>query len=132
MACFASRETNAKKLDKIARDFLFNEEKNGFSFAHGLGHGIGTSVHQNPPVLSINSIDTIKPYQTHSIEPGLYGKDNEENAFGIRLENCIYSDLNFKKTSLSKFPFEEVLIDYSLLNKKEIDAIKSWQAGFNE
>ena len=133
LTCYLSRETNAKKLDKIARLALFDEEKNGFYFSHGLGHGIGTSVHQAPPTLSMKSKDTIKPYQIHSIEPGLYGKDIETGIeFGVRIENCVYSDLNFDKFSLSKFPFEEVLIDYSLLNKKEIDAIKLWQKEFDE
>ena len=133
LACYLSKETNAKKLDKIARDYLADEEKNGFSFAHGLGHGIGTSVHQAPPTLSINSKDTIKPFQVHSIEPGLYGKCRKTNEeFGVRIENCVYSDLNFYKISMSKFPFEEVLIDYSMLDKKEIETIKNWQKDFNE
>lgn len=127
LACYLSKETNAKKLDKIARDILLPFEKEGFYFAHGLGHGIGTSVHQNPPVLSIKSKDIIKPYQVHSIEPGLYGKNTDGVEFGVRIENCVYSDLNFNKISLSKFPFEEVLIDYNLLNETEIEAIKHWQ-----
>ncbi|MBQ4646274.1 MAG: aminopeptidase P family protein [Candidatus Gastranaerophilales bacterium] len=128
LACYNSNETNAKKIDSIARTFLKQFEKEGFYFAHGLGHGIGTSVHQNPPVLSMKSKDIIKPYQVHSIEPGLYGKDKDGVEFGVRIENCVYSDLNFKKISLSKFPFEEVLIDYSLLNKQEIELIQGWNS----
>ena len=102
--------------------------QDGFYFNHGLGHGIGTSVHQNPPVLSMKSKDIIKPYQVHSIEPGLYGKSfSTGEEFGVRIENCVYSDLQFNKISLSKFPFEEVLIDYSLLTNVEKEAIKLWQ-----
>lgn len=127
LSCFLSNETNAKKLDSIARDYLKTFEKDGFYFNHGLGHGIGTSVHQNPPRLSMISKDTIKPYQVHSIEPGLYGKSKKGEEFGVRIENCIYSDINFNKISLSKFPFEEVLIDYSFLTPTEIEEIKKWQ-----
>lgn len=127
LQCYLSFETSAKKLDSMARKILLPFEKEGFYFNHGLGHGIGTSVHQNPPVLSMNSKDTIKPFQVHSIEPGLYGKSKEGVEFGVRIENCVYSDLNFNKISLSKFPFEELLIDYSLLNSKEVEAIKNWQ-----
>ena len=126
IACYLSSETNAKRLDEIAREILEPLNKDGFYFNHGLGHGIATSVHQNPPLLSMKSKDIIKPYQIHSIEPGLYGKSNEGVEFGVRIENCVYSDLNFNKISLSKFPFEEVLIDYSLLNKKEIEFINNW------
>ena len=127
LACYLSCETQANKLDLMARGILKPLEMEGFYFGHGLGHGIGTSVHQNPPVLNMNSKDTIKPYQVHSIEPGVYGKTKDGDEFGIRIENCVYSDLNFNKISLSKFPFEELLIDYSLLNEKEIEAVKNWQ-----
>ena len=130
-ACYLSKETDCKKLDSLARKMLKEFEKEGFYFAHGLGHGIGTSVHQNPPTLSMLSNDIIKPYQVHSIEPGLYGKNKENIEFGVRLENCVYSDLNFNKISLSKFPFEDVLIDYSLLDEKEKEALKIWQESFN-
>jgi len=126
LACYLSKETNAKKLDSMARKMLAPFEKEGFYFNHGLGHGIATSVHQNPPRLSMTSKDIIKPFQIHSIEPGLYGKNKDGDEFGVRIENCVYSNIEFEKISLSNFPFEEVLIDYSLLNEKEIETIKNW------
>lgn len=133
LACYMSNETNAKKLDLIARNILKPFEKDGFYFDHGLGHGIGTSVHQNPPRLSMNSSDIIKPFQTHSIEPGLYGKSIKENIeFGVRIENCVYSDIDYKKHSLSKFPFEEILIDYSLLSDDEKCIIQKWHENFTK
>ncbi len=130
-ACYISKEINAKKLDLMAREILRPFENDGFYFNHGLGHGIGTSVHQNPPRLSMSSSDIIKPFQTHSIEPGLYGKSKKEKVeFGVRLENCVYSDIEYKKHTLTKFPFEEVLIDYSLLNQEEKDMLDNWQKEF--
>lgn len=130
-ACYTSKEINAKKLDLMAREILRPFENDGFYFNHGLGHGIGTSVHQNPPRLSMSSSDIIKPFQTHSIEPGLYGKSKKEKVeFGVRLENCVYSDIEYKKHTLTKFPFEEVLIDYSLLNQEEKDMLDNWQKEF--
>ena len=130
IACFNSKETNAKKVDKIARDMLTPFEKEGFNFNHGLGHGIGTSVHQNPPRLSITSEDIIKPYQTHSIEPGLYG--GCEIKFGVRIENCVWKDLKGKKYSLTHYPFEDILIDYSILNNEEKKFVIKWQKDFKE
>lgn len=129
--CYLSKCSNARELDNMARQILFPMYKDGFNFNHGLGHGIGTSVHQNPPRLSTLTTDIIKPYQVHSIEPGLYGKSISENIeFGVRIENCVYSDINYNKISLSKFPFEEILIDYSILNINEIELIKAWQKDF--
>lgn len=129
--CYLSSVTSAYELDFLARKILSPLYSDGFNFDHGLGHGIGTSVHQNPPGLSPSSKDIIKPYQTHSIEPGLYGRslsDGEE--FGIRIENCVYFDIDYNRISLSKFPFEEILIDYNLLSINEIETVKKWQKEF--
>ena len=96
-----------------------------------MGHGIGTSCHQNPPRLSIKSNDIIKPFQTHSIEPGLYGKSiSSDIEFGVRIENCVYYNLNYERFSLSKFSFEDILIDYNMLNTQEKEFVGKWQADF--
>lgn len=124
--CFLSDETDAKKVDEIARSFLKPFEKEGFYFNHGLGHGIGTSCHQNPPRLSSVTSDIIQPYQTHSIEPGLYGK-KDGTEFGVRIENCVYFDSEYKRFSLSNFEFEDILIDYSLLDNVEKEFVENWQ-----
>ena len=125
--CFLSNETEAKKLDNLARQILKPLNDDGFYFGHGLGHGIGTSVHQNPPRLSLNSSDIIKPLQVHSIEPGAYGINKDNLQFGVRIENCVYFDLDYRRFSLSKFPFEEVLIEYEFLNSKEKEFVEKWQ-----
>lgn len=127
IACFNLPSTDANEIDKKAREILKPYEKLGFYFNHGLGHGIGTSVHQNPPRLAIGSKDTIKPYQVHSIEPGLYGKTEDGLEFGVRIENCVYFDLNYKRHSLTKFRFEDILIDENCLTKEEKDFVKNWQ-----
>ena len=49
-----------------------------------------------------------------TIEPGLYNPET----FGIRLENsCYYEDGNVK--SFTQMPYEEKLINFSLLNDDE-------------
>ena len=111
----------------LARQILKPLNDDGFYFGHSLGHGIGTSVHQNPPRLSLNSSDIIKPLQVHSIEPGAYGKNKDNLQFGVRIENCVYFDLDYRRFSLSKFPFEKVLIEYKLLNVKEKEFVEKWQ-----
>ena len=61
-----------------------------------------------------------------TIEPGLY----KEREFGIRLENSCYLDKNKKIRSFSKFPYEKNLIDFDMLDEKELEALKEW--GLNE
>ncbi len=58
----------AKKLDKIARDFI---KQNGHEFVHGLGHGIGIKIHTSPHITK-NVNDIVRPNQIFTIEPGIY------------------------------------------------------------
>jgi len=67
-------------LDAIARSAL-----QGKHFIHGLGHGVGKKVHQNPKI-SPNSRDYLKKGIVITIEPGIYFK----NKLGIRIEDTIY------------------------------------------
>ena len=68
-----------------------------------------------------------------TIEPGLYKMgttktDDFGSEFGIRLENTVYFHNN-KKITLSKFPYEENLVNYDMLTKKEQKWLKIWQEG---
>jgi Xaa-Pro aminopeptidase len=58
--------------------------KNGHrsGFFHGAGHGLGLEVHE-PPRLSHNSVDILKPGHVLTIEPGLYYPEMG----GVRLED---------------------------------------------
>ncbi len=108
--------------DALAKKILKKYEKKGFLFPHGLGHGIGIPVHQFPPVLSDKVKIKLKNGNVFTIEPGLY----KEGQFGIRLENTVYLDKN-KKISLSHFPYEDSLINFDMLNKKELKQLSDWQ-----
>ena len=102
-----------EKLNNTARDDDF------FVFNHGLGHGIGISVHEVLPSLSKSEYakQQILDNMCFTIEPGLYHKD----FFGIRLENSFYRK-NKKNISFVKVGFEKKLIDFDLLanNEKEL------------
>ncbi|MBR1753606.1 M24 family metallopeptidase [bacterium] len=116
--------TTGYDLDKIARDILNGIKPQGFEFSHSLGHGIGISVHENPPSLSPSEVGKVplKPNMCFTIEPGLYNAEH----FGIRLENSCYLDENYQIVSFSKLPFEEKLIDSSLLTEKEKEVLSQW------
>lgn len=54
----------------------------GFDYAHALGHGVGTEVHEDP-VLSPKREGLLEENMVFTIEPGIY----LENEFGIRIED---------------------------------------------
>lgn len=127
--------TETKPMDDLARKILKPYEKKtkgGFSFPHSLGHGVGIPVHQAPPTLTLNPKfnSKLQNNMVFTIEPGLYNGTTENGNFGIRLENTVYYDKKRnKKVSLSKFPYEESLIDKTMLNKKEQKQLQIWQEG---
>ena len=110
------KETEGFDVDKLARKVFKKCETEKFVFSHGLGHGLGISVHENPPNLSKNKIAKVKLKNNmcFTIEPGLY----DPNKFGVRLENSCYLNKG-KIKSFTNMCFEKILIDYSLLNKQE-------------
>lgn len=110
------------ELDDLAKKILKKYEKKGFYFPHGLGHGIGIPVHQAPPTLSNKVKSKIINGNVFTIEPGLYC----EGKFGVRLENTVYLEKGEKRT-LSHFPYEESLINFDMLNKKEKSWLEAWQ-----
>ena len=98
------------------REFFVHNNIDGFVFNHGLGHGIGISVHEAPPNLGKNEIakTILRENMCFTIEPGLYN----ENHFGVRLENSCYLK-NGKINSFVKVPYEKKLINYSMLSEQE-------------
>jgi Xaa-Pro aminopeptidase len=70
------------KLDKIARQFI---KKHHFPpYPHGLGHGVGLSIHEDPR-LKIASKHILRPGMVFTIEPAIYLK----GWGGIRIEDLL-------------------------------------------
>jgi Xaa-Pro dipeptidase len=74
----------AGELDKIARDVITGYGYGDY-FNHRLGHGIGTTVHEFPSLITGNDL-VIEEGMCFSIEPGIYLPDQ----VGVRIEDCIY------------------------------------------
>ncbi|MCK5429620.1 MAG: M24 family metallopeptidase, partial [Anaerolineales bacterium] len=77
---------------EIARRVI---EKAGYGeyFGHGLGHGIGLDVHEEPR-LAENSTDTLADGMVFSIEPGIY----IPGWGGVRLEDMVMLENGNVKT----------------------------------
>lgn len=70
------------EVDKIARDHI---AKAGYGdyFGHGLGHGIGINIHEEPRLTQQTAPQPLKAGNVVTIEPGIY----LPGVGGVRLEN---------------------------------------------
>ncbi len=112
-------------IDDVAREFLAKNAPEGFVFNHGLGHGIGISVHESPPRLSTGTPDSLVDLEDNmcfTIEPGLY----KQGYFGVRLENSCYLK-NGVINSFVKMHYEKKLIDYSMLDEQELSWLEEFE-----
>ena len=125
-----TNRTTGFTLDKVARKIHKKSGLKDFNFNHGLGHGVGINVHENPPSISCGTLGkrVLKENMVFTIEPGLY----KTGFGGVRLENTVYlTRVNgeLKIQSLSHVPFQEEAVDYGLLNEQEKQWLKDWQEG---
>ncbi|MGV9711319.1 M24 family metallopeptidase [Gordonia sp. NPDC003424] len=74
---------SAESVDAVARDLL-REHGLADRFIHRTGHGIGLSVHEEPYIVSGNSIP-LRPGMAFSIEPGVYF----DGRWGARIEDIV-------------------------------------------
>lgn len=125
--------TRGDQLDVLARQFLWRE---GLSYLHGTGHGVGhfLNVHEGPQSIRLNHNDTpLVPGMITSNEPGLY----RERIHGIRCENLVltvpamsspeYGEfLRFE--TLTLFPFDRKLFDLGIMTDEEIAWVNNYHA----
>jgi Xaa-Pro aminopeptidase len=80
-------ERRCKIIDNIARNFL---QKNfgRKSFPHGLGHGVGTVIHEWPN-FKPNSVDVLPIGCVMTVEPGIYIKGKRTIWGGVRIEDMV-------------------------------------------
>jgi Xaa-Pro aminopeptidase len=94
----------AEDVDTVARD-LISAAGHGERFGHGLGHGVGLEVHEEPRV-SQRSEDVLAVGEVVTIEPGIYLPGD----LGVRIEDLVVvTDEGCR--NLSGLPKELQLVD---------------------
>jgi Xaa-Pro aminopeptidase len=73
----------AEVIDTVARDLIV-AAGHGERFGHGLGHGVGLEVHEEPRV-SQRSEDVLEAGEVVTIEPGIY----LPGELGVRIEDLV-------------------------------------------
>ena len=125
--------TKGIQMDILARQFLW---QHGLNFGHGTGHGVGffMNVHEPPqgiaPAVNARGTTPHQPGMLTSNEPGFY----KEGEYGIRLENlvlCVEDEKTafgqfYSFDTVTLFPFDNQLIDKTLLSKSELDWLNAY------
>jgi Xaa-Pro aminopeptidase len=123
--CAEQSEFRADRIDKLGRELLATRESEGYAFIHSTGHGVGISDHELGITIGPNSLLTLRPGYTYSLEPGLYrtlATSDKSLQFGIRLEDVVLveGDASLcRHRSLGPAPFEKNLIDEQMLDDSE-------------
>ncbi len=88
----------ASFIDSVARKYM--KSRGGYDkyFIHGLGHGVGTYIHEKPS-FDPKSKDILKENMIFTIEPGIYIQDFG----GVRIEDMVLLTKKGKQV-LTKFP----------------------------
>lgn len=128
--------TRGAQLDALARQFLW---KDGLSYLHGTGHGVGhfLNVHEGPQSIRLNENPALlMPGMVTSNEPGVY----REGEYGIRCENLVLTVPAFstefgeflKFETLTLFPFDLNLFDTTIMSDEEIAWVNDYHTMVRE
>lgn len=85
-----------------------SEPKTTEGYVHGLAHGLGLEVHEDPYFRTFGPSEAVlEPGMVFTVEPGLYYPDR---GYGIRIEDTYYADEDGGFHSLTPFP-KDLVID---------------------
>ena len=122
--------TRGAQIDAFARIALWKE---GYTYMHGTGHGIGhfLNVHEGPQNIRLEENPTpLMPGMMTSNEPGVY----LSNQFGIRTENIILTvekcETDFGKfyefETLTLCPIDTRAVDTAIMTEAEVEWLNQY------
>jgi Xaa-Pro aminopeptidase len=93
-----------RDVDGVARRII-EEAGHGERFGHGLGHGVGLEIHEDPRLTRV-AVGTLREGNTVTIEPGVY----LPGSFGVRIEDLVAITQDGPEV-LTAFPKELVTVE---------------------
>jgi Xaa-Pro aminopeptidase len=122
--------TRGDQLDALARLPLWKE---GLSYLHGTGHGVGhfLNVHEGPQSIRLNHVPiTLRPGMITSNEPGLYRTD----VHGIRCENLVLTvdacttefGHFYRFEPMTLFPWDLTLMETEIMTQEEVEWVNNY------
>lgn len=76
-------------------------------YVHGLGHGVGLDIHEEPRLShAAGNATLLQPGHVISVEPGLYYPDR---GFGVRIEDTVAFAEDGRLLNLTAFPYDLVI-----------------------
>ncbi len=95
--------------EKMGHPTVKSNPKTRVGYVHSVGHGVGLNIHERPfSGFTASDEDILLPGVTFTIEPGLYYPE-EENGFGVRIEDTLYMDQEGKVHIFTEYPYQLVL-----------------------
>jgi Xaa-Pro aminopeptidase len=92
-----------KAIDSIARKIIADKGYSAF-FGHGLGHGLGLDVHEEPRLSQANE-NPLPVGSVVTVEPGIY----LPGQFGVRIENDVFLTEDGHEV-LTDFPTDLIIV----------------------